>query len=867
MRRLQFILVGFALVVFSHSAGANVWEALADTTQLFSASCPSTPSESQPGATEGETEAGFNGVCPACEYRRSPPQALLEHARLVSDDTYLGALANERALNHECAIAQLEQATKKEFPRYAADIESKVQALTQVIADRVRSIESNERLSPQQLSANREAVGKKNKEFSAASEAIFSSIPFSSHPEMQELVSRHSRGSTGARENFRQELLKTLNKIQAHLKKDVKNLKAGVESGGSSLDRVTRESLAQDRDLIESFVSRNPSLKGPLKAVACRVDRTYGSGAESRDQALFVGSFAVGGGAALLKAGAKGISLLAATSSARLASARGILTANSARVLGTLAVHSGRTALAIGTAAGFRETANACLNSQQVVPKSNLAEAARCENYSVKGIVADNCFLAAGLTTIGTVANIPAVQRLAGRLLGRASSPATRAEETVGRSLTPEQQAAVQAAHEVGLGAPGRNGQLAGVGNYTDAQLREKAEILKRAGFTEAERRKLIEAGVVGFRPNELPPGFNSPYVSFKATDGQRYVGRILGGDDAGYLLEVEGGIRHRISPAQLETFKESSAAKLALERTSDYGTNRFRDSFVQGNFTEDRGFIAFLSGGERFRARAVGVKNGQWQFEIVDPKTGKREVRALTKEELLTAGESASARNLFAELDQPPAPGNTRPTAVILKDFSAQQGQALDENVRLISGRKYLAEDGTSVTFNTATPPSARDFALQEGRLFEIRASQPRQLPEGQYTYTITRDGVLTVGRVEDSFEYGVKHSALARGREVVSAGELRVGANGAFTFNDSSGTFVRPLVEEAGVNPQQLAERTARSLERYFGTSGRRTSASLLPKETPSRERLRQLCNEVPFCNANAKPCQTLFGAAVCP
>ncbi|MGZ3723643.1 MAG: hypothetical protein ACXVA9_11960, partial [Bdellovibrionales bacterium] len=48
----------------------------------------------------------------------------------------------------------------------------------------------------------------------------------------------------------------------------------------------------------------------------------------------------------------------------------------------------------------------------------------------------------------------------------------------------------------------GRDGQLpAGVGNYTDLQLRQKARILDRAGFNGVERRTLMEDEIVGAKP------------------------------------------------------------------------------------------------------------------------------------------------------------------------------------------------------------------------------------------------------------------------------------------------------------------------------------------------------------------------------
>lgn len=145
-------------------------------------------------------------------------------------------------------------------------------------------------------------------------------------------------------------------------------------------------------------------------------------------------------------------------------------------------------------------------------------------------------------------------------------------------------------------------------------------------------------------------------------------------------------------------------------------------------------------------------------------------------------------------------------------------------------------------------------------------RASQPRALPEGAYTYVITREGRLIVGKVDDSFEYGVKHSSLADGREVVAAGELRVRSNGSFEFNNDSGTFVKPLVDQRGVAPEDLVHRSGESLKRFLGQEGQIVNRGLLPKTPPSRDRLRDLCREVPFCAVNAGSCRALFGREAC-
>ena len=71
-------------------------------------------------------------------------------------------------------------------------------------------------------------------------------------------------------------------------------------------------------------------------------------------------------------------------------------------------------------------------------------------------------------------------------------------ERSLRRALNKKQAEALERAHRVGLGEKGKDGTPARIGNYTEAQLREKARILREAGFSRAERQKLIKDGVVG---------------------------------------------------------------------------------------------------------------------------------------------------------------------------------------------------------------------------------------------------------------------------------------------------------------------------------------------------------------------------------
>ena len=71
-------------------------------------------------------------------------------------------------------------------------------------------------------------------------------------------------------------------------------------------------------------------------------------------------------------------------------------------------------------------------------------------------------------------------------------------ERSLGRSLSQKEAETLERAHRVGLEQRGKDGTPARIGNYTEAQLREKNRILKQAGFSKVERRKLIEDGIVG---------------------------------------------------------------------------------------------------------------------------------------------------------------------------------------------------------------------------------------------------------------------------------------------------------------------------------------------------------------------------------
>ena len=85
-------------------------------------------------------------------------------------------------------------------------------------------------------------------------------------------------------------------------------------------------------------------------------------------------------------------------------------------------------------------------------------------------------------------------------------------EKSLGIALAEKKVEALEKAHRVGLFKEGEDGTPAQIWNYTEAQLREKARILKKADFLKEERRKLMQDGVVGwwnFWRKPPPPSTN----------------------------------------------------------------------------------------------------------------------------------------------------------------------------------------------------------------------------------------------------------------------------------------------------------------------------------------------------------------------
>ena len=73
----------------------------------------------------------------------------------------------------------------------------------------------------------------------------------------------------------------------------------------------------------------------------------------------------------------------------------------------------------------------------------------------------------------------------------------------LGEEFDETKKIAIERAHWVGEGQPGRNGAPACLNNYTDEQIAEKKRILQDAGFKKEQIKLLLDKGVCGISPQE----------------------------------------------------------------------------------------------------------------------------------------------------------------------------------------------------------------------------------------------------------------------------------------------------------------------------------------------------------------------------
>lgn len=290
----------------------------------------------------------------------------------------------------------------------------------------------------------------------------------------------------------------------------------------------------------------------------------------------------------------------------------------------------------------------------------------------------------------------------------------------------------------------------------------------------------------------------------------------------------------------------------------------QLRERALSGKFpTDEDRFISYTRGLGKGRGsgRIVGYNPETKAVVIEDISNSGLVRRDLTSQELISAKVSKTAARNYDYVTQNaqalPVPGVRQPSAtqLVKKQFESQPFHR-DDGLRAASRRAY------DERFQIPTSPELTNLARSEGRIIEHRASTGARLKEGTYTYVITDDGRLITGQVDDAFEFGVKHSNLARGRNVVSAGEIQVRRNGGYSFNNESGSYSAEIIKARSATSEELKRRTEESLKIYMGQSGTFEKRILLPETPPTRQNLARYCSVRSFLTYNAEACCKIVG-----
>lgn len=313
------------------------------------------------------------------------------------------------------------------------------------------------------------------------------------------------------------------------------------------------------------------------------------------------------------------------------------------------------------------------------------------------------------------------------------------ADSVLGKKLSPVQQQAVVDAHLVGIGETGLDGSLAGVGNYTIAQLRRKSQILKEAGLSREEIRKLMENSIVGIGPDEfakIPPYRQNvsaeltpdarpeyeniraalregaipqdPYISFVAPDGSRLAGRLddYGKNTGEAIVTLTDGRRVSLSREQVGTLRQSGTSRQAFEEMNLVQNTRpslsghpepsyesVRSALRDGKIPNDP-YVSFVSPtGHRFPGK----------IEHVDPSSANVTIRLqdgstkiLRGEELLELRTSSVSRDFFTKTkpNRIQLQGSSDPRVAPIRDALNHGVQPSDPfvSVQLHNGQRIAA-------------------------------------------------------------------------------------------------------------------------------------------------------------------------------
>ncbi len=190
------------------------------------------------------------------------------------------------------------------------------------------------------------------------------------------------------------------------------------------------------------------------------------------------------------------------------------------------------------------------------------------------------------------------------------------AAKVLHRPLSEAQQKALLQVHEVGAGQSGKYNQPAGVGNYTESQLKKKADLLKQANFTPEERRELLERGIVGGPDYYNTLGVKSPALPATWPDNvQKDFEKALStASQAKAPLRLGGSAKG--NPVALEDVQAAVASQVGLKA----------DNITPVISTEGGGKVVMTYSGAMGKKIMIKLNatNGQYYYTIVERMDGR---------------------------------------------------------------------------------------------------------------------------------------------------------------------------------------------------------------------------------------------------
>ena len=444
---MKYLVITLLFLGLTNSAYAGLMESLASLSSNISGN----------DCNQSSAQITEEGTCDLGEAPLNPlPGATDDLATTITESTYFVELAEVRKSDFVCAVQYIQNIKNdsQKLESLKNDISEKLISYSELNADTVNLMGTIGRLArsvryirntEEKASAEAELVSLREQlqKMQIATAAIRSSVPLIHLEPINDLFQDYSTRLNGPsvqirndrtpaaetmaeldRVQFSRDLNESLDSTLSSLGNDISTLNSGIESGGVSIDRAMRESLAQDLSLLETYQLQNPNNPPEMQELTCSVDQRYGSGAQTRDQILNFGSIgltlaSLGIGGVIRGSAAIGANFF---NGARVAALSGMLSMRSANVLSAIAI-------GLDAGAGINEIGRSCFgDSLENMVRSSPGT---CQEPTIEQNNQDNCILASGLTALGIGLASPAGQQL----LARAITPLSRSTPQLPRSL------------------------------------------------------------------------------------------------------------------------------------------------------------------------------------------------------------------------------------------------------------------------------------------------------------------------------------------------------------------------------------------------------------------------------------------------